>query len=114
MAIPPIGPAGVDGRFVAGGVILLAGIASVALSSIGVLAFRRRRTRSYGLVAGALVVLAVKAFVGALTLLGLLGLRFHHVVEHGLDFVMAIMLIAAVYVARRPADAESLPSEGFP
>ncbi|MFB6081756.1 MAG: hypothetical protein ABEJ67_02935 [Halanaeroarchaeum sp.] len=110
MAFPPLQTADIGGSFVVGGVIVLAGIASVTLAVVGVLAFRRRRTVSYCFVAAALVVLAVKALVGAMTLGGVIGLWSHHVIEHGLDFVMAIMLIAAIYAARRPTDG-SLPSE---
>ncbi|MFB6093388.1 MAG: hypothetical protein ABEJ77_00405 [Halanaeroarchaeum sp.] len=80
--------------------ILLSGIASVALAVVGVMAFRRRRSPSYLLVATALIVLAVKAFVGGLTVAGLMEVRLHHLVEHGLDFLTALLLIGAIYAAR--------------
>ncbi|MFB6124459.1 MAG: hypothetical protein ABEJ59_00685 [Halanaeroarchaeum sp.] len=111
MAFAPLAVAGYGG-FVVGAVVALAGMASVALATIGVLAFRERRTKPYCFVAAALVVLAVKAFVGGVTLAGLLGVRTHHIIEHGLDFLMAVMLITAIYAARRPTKFDSL-TEGL-
>lgn len=108
MAFPPIDSTGLDGTFVVASMIFLSGIASVSLAVVAVLAFNRRRTPPYFFVASALVVLAAKAFVGGLTLAGMFELRTHHVIEHGLDFVMAVMLIGAVYVARSPHRCEKL------
>jgi len=106
MPFPPFDTASFDGTFVVTAIIILSGIASVSLAVVAVLAFNRRRTPPYFFVASALVVLAAKAFVGGLTLAGVFELRTHHIIEHGLDFVMAIMLIGAVYVARSPHRCE--------
>lgn len=86
--------------FVVSAVIVLSGITSAALALIAILAYRRRRSLSYLLVATALVVFALKALVGGLTVAGIVGLGFHHVVEHGLDFLVALLLIGAIYAAR--------------
>ncbi|UWG48224.1 putative membrane protein [Halanaeroarchaeum sp. HSR-CO] len=80
--------------------VILSGIVSLALAIIGIQAFRRRPSLSYFLVAAALVVLALKAFIGGLTVVGLLDLGIHHVIEHGLDLLMAVLLIGAIYAAR--------------
>lgn len=98
--IPSVFGGGIEEPLAITVLILLSGIASVGLAVVGVLAFRRRRSPSYLLVATALIVLAAKAFVGGLTVAGLLGLRLHHLLEHGLDFLTAMLLIGAIYAAR--------------
>lgn len=95
LAVPTFGD-----PFVVATLVVLSGIVSLALAIIGIQAFRRRRSLSYLLVAAALVVLAMKAFVGGLTVVGVVGLGPHHVIEHGLDLLMAMLLIAAIYAAR--------------
>jgi heme A synthase len=100
MALPAVSAATFGDPVAVSTLVLLSGIVSVALAVVGILAFYRRRSPSYLLVAAALVVLAAKAFVGGLTVAGLLGLRLHHIVEHGLDLLMALLLIGAIYVAR--------------
>ena len=80
--------------------ILLAGLAAAALVSLGLIAFSRRQSRSYLLVVLALCTLICKALAGGLAIVGILPIDVHHLVEHGLDLVMAILLIAAVYYAR--------------
>lgn len=100
MALPPLGDQSLGGTTVVAAIVFLSGVVSVALAAIGILAFRRRRSPSYLLVAAALVVLAAKAFVGGLTVAGVLELTPHHVIEHGLDLLMAVLLIGAIYAAR--------------
>lgn len=103
LAVPSFG-----NPIVVSALILLSGIASVALAVIGILAFRRRRSLSYLLVATALVVFAAKAFVGGLTIAGVLGFGSHHAVEHALDLLMALLLIGAIYAARGRHDCWSI------
>lgn len=91
--------------------IFLSGLASILLVSAGAIAFARRRSRSFLLVALALGMLASKALVGAATIvLGFPG-ELHHTVEHGLDFVTATCLLLAVYFARRTSP-QSQSGEG--
>lgn len=80
--------------------VLFSGLASVVLVSIGAVAFARRRSRSFLLVALALGTLAAKAFVGGATIVLSLPTGLHHTIEHGLDFVTAAFLLSAVYFAR--------------
>lgn len=80
--------------------IVVAGLAAAVLMSLGLVAFSRRKSRSYLLVFLALCTLVCKALAGGLTIAGILPTDLHHTVEHGLDLVMAILLIAAVYYAR--------------
>lgn len=81
--------------------LLLAGITSFVVICLGGIALTRRRSRSYLLIFLALSVLLVRTAIAELTMLGVVPNATHHVLEHGLDFVMAGLVIAAVYYARR-------------
>jgi len=91
-------PAGPNVALVA--ILLLGGLASAALVVLGAIAFSYRRSRSYLLVTLALGALTIKATLGGLSMVGLMAIGQHHVLEHGLDFTIAALLIAAVYDAR--------------
>ena len=80
--------------------LVVAGLAAAVLVSLGLVAFSRRRSRSYFLIVLALCTLVCKALAGSFTVVGVMPVELHHTVEHGLDLVMAILLIAAVYYAR--------------
>ena len=90
-------------------VLAVAGIASLAIVGLAVVAFTRRRSRSYLLIVMALGTLLARTLAGGLAMNGVVGVEFHHLVEHALDGVMAVLLLAAVYFARtveRPADGD--------
>ena len=80
--------------------LILTGLAAAVLVSLGLFAFSRRKSRSYLLIVLALGTLICKAVTGGFTVVGILPGDLHHFVEHCLDLVMAILLIAAVYYAR--------------
>lgn len=80
--------------------LVLAGLAATVLVSLGLVAFSRRQSRSYLLVVLALCTLICKALAGSFTIVGIVPANLHHTMEHGLDLVMAMLLIAAVYYAR--------------
>ena len=80
--------------------LILAGLAAAVLVSLGLIAFSRQQSRSYLLIVLALGTLICKAFAGGFTIVGILPGDLHHFVEHSLDLVMAMLLIAAVYYAR--------------
>jgi hypothetical protein len=75
-------------------VLVLSGVASAVLVSLGLFAFVRRQSHSYLLVA--------KAVLGSLALGKVIPISQHHLVEHALDGLMAVFLLAAVYNARTP------------
>lgn len=79
----------------------LGGVGAVAVAGLGVVAWLRRGSRSYLLVALALSTLLARSGVAALTLGGVIPWESHHTLEHGLDVAMAGLVIAAVYYARR-------------
>jgi hypothetical protein len=83
--------------------VLTLGLAAAAAAVVfagGLVAFLRRRTRSYLLVALALGALFARTAVAVCAAVGLLDPVTHHLGEHLLDAVMAGLVIAAVYYAR--------------
>lgn len=82
------------------GVLVLAGIASVIIVGLAIAAFAKRRSRSYLLITLALATLLGRTVAGGLAMGEILPVGTHHLVEHALDGVMAVLLIAAVYFAR--------------
>jgi hypothetical protein len=81
-------------------VLLLAGAGSIVVFGLALAALLRRRSRSYLLVAVALATLVARVGVAGLSLGGMLSTDLHHLLEHGLDALMAGLVIAAVYHAR--------------
>lgn len=83
-------------------VVILTGITSGLLAAVAVIALFRRRSAPYLLVTMALVALAAKAVVALFAIGGYVDAATHNLVEHGLDFVVATLLIAAIVEARNP------------
>lgn len=83
-------------------VIVLSGIATGVLAVVGLFALSRRRSAPYLLVAVSLVLLAGRAVVGLLAFAGMVEVGLHNFVEHALDFLIAVLLIAAIFEARSP------------
>ena len=88
--------------------LILAGLAAAVLVSLGLFAFSRRQSRSYLFIVLALGTLVCKAVAGGFTFVDVFPANLHHLIEHGLDLSMALLLIAAVYYARTtPSDVRS-------
>ena len=81
-------------------VLVITGIVSLAVLGLGVVALAQRRSRSYLLITMALGTLVGRTLVGGLAVDGTVAMEFHHLIEHALDGVMAVLLLAAVYYAR--------------
>lgn len=82
-------------------ILLLSILASVPLAVFSLLAYRRRRSMPYLFVAIGFVLFLLKSVLGGVTILGGVGIEIHHLLEHGFDFLIAVFLLAAVYVSRR-------------
>ncbi|WP_176548254.1 hypothetical protein [Natrinema sp. CBA1119] len=78
-------------------VIVLAVIGTTALFVVGLVAYSRRRTTRYSLITVVLGVLVVRSVTGLGTVLGLVPMTVHHLVEHGFDFLIAVLVLYAVY-----------------
>lgn len=81
-------------------VLGIAGLGAAALLGLALAAYLRRQSRSYFLIAAALVALLARSVVAGLNVAGVVSLETHHLLEHGLDIVMVALVVAAVYYAR--------------
>ena len=79
-----------------------AGVLGLTLFVLSCRIAHRRATVPYILVTIALGALASRSLVGLLGLLGIVDYGLHHLLEHGLDVVIAISLFAAVLAMGRP------------
>jgi len=84
-------------------VLVLATLGTATLFLIGLVGYRRRRTRVYFLVTIALGVLVCRSLVGFGTLLGFVPMPVHHLVEHGSDFAVATLVLYALYRSGPPS-----------
>ena len=78
-------------------VLSLAGAGTGILFALGVVTYRRRRTRIYALITVAIGALFLRSVFGLGTVLGMVPMPVHHLVSHGLDFFIAALILYAVY-----------------
>ena len=109
LASPPLLHAGGGEPLLPWILLTAAGVTAVLFGLSLVVAYRRRRRR-YLLVSATLAALLSRSLVGLLTLRGLLSPGSHHFFEHGLDAVIAILLLAAVYDSTTTTSAEQRPN----
>lgn len=81
-------------------VLAIAGLVTALLLGLALAAFARRQSRSYLLIALALVALFARTVTAGLTMMDMLSANSHHLLEHVLDVAMAALVIGAVYYAR--------------
>lgn len=81
------------------GVIILASLGTTGLFATSLIAFIRRQTRRYLLVMVALGALVVRTVIGLGTVLGLVPMTAHHLIGHSVDFLIATLLLYAVYLS---------------
>ena len=92
-------------------IIVLAVFGTTILFCCGVVAYWRRRSTRYLLITIVLGLLAARSLVGLGTVFGLVPMTFHHLVEHGVDFTIAVLILYAVYRSGPAADRISIGSE---
>ncbi len=78
-------------------VIALAGFGTGTLFAISLVAYLRRQRRRYLLIAAAVGALCVRSAIGIGTMVGVVPMVLHHVLSHGLDFFIAVLILYAVY-----------------
>lgn len=93
--------------------IVIAGLLTAVLLGLGIAVLVRRRSRSYLLIAMALLALFARSIVAGGTLLGVIAPGPHHLLEHGLDIIMAALVVAAVYYARSVEQAQASWGEDY-
>jgi len=78
--------------------VFVAGVGTGLLFLVSVVAYRRRRSAQYALISVAVGALLTRSIVGAGTvLLGVVPMPVHHFLEHSLDFLIAAVVLYAVY-----------------
>ncbi|WP_436344687.1 DUF7471 family protein [Natronorubrum sp. FCH18a] len=78
-------------------VLVLAVIGTTVLFCCGIVAYSRRRSTRYLLITVVLGLLATRSVIGLGTAFGLVPMTIHHLVEHGFDFTIAVLVLYAVY-----------------
>lgn len=78
-------------------VIVLAAVGTTLLFFCGLVAYSRRRTFRYLLITIVLGLLVFRTVVGLGTVFGITPMTIHHLVEHGVDFTIAVLILYAVY-----------------
>ena len=88
-------------------VIVLAAAGTTILFCCGLVAYSRRRSPRYLLITAVLGLLVVRSVVGLGTVFGVVPMTAHHLVEHGFDFTIAVLVLYAVYRSGPMADTET-------
>ena len=88
-------------------IVAASALVATLLFGLGVVAYRRRRSRAYLLVAVGLGVLLARPLLGALSVTALVPADTHHALEHGFDVLLLVLFLAAVYYARVPPKGQN-------
>ncbi len=88
---------GVEGSLPLLAVVFVAGLGTGLLFLVSLVAYRRRRSAQYALISVAVGALLARSVVGAGTVLGVVPMPVHHFLEHSLDFLIAAVVLYAVY-----------------
>ncbi|MFO7926653.1 MAG: DUF7471 family protein [Halobacteriota archaeon] len=78
-------------------VLALAGVGTGILLVLALVAYTRRRTRTYALVTLAIGTLFFRSIVGLGTVSGVVPMSVHHLIAHAIDFVIAGLILYAAY-----------------
>jgi len=95
-AAPALAGWSVEGSLPILAVVVVAGLGTSVLFAVSLAAYRRRRAQ-YRLIALAVGALLARSIVGAGTVLGVVPMPVHHLVAHSLDFLIAALVLYAVY-----------------
>ncbi|MGQ3328127.1 DUF7471 family protein [Halorubrum sp. FL23] len=88
---------GVEGSLPLLAVVAVAGLGTGVLFLVSLVAYHRRRSGQYALISVAVGALLGRSVVGAGTVLGVVPMPVHHFLEHSLDFLIAAVVLYAVY-----------------
>jgi len=78
-------------------IIVLAALGTTVLFLSSLIAYWRRRSTRYLLITVVLGLLVGRSIVGLATVFGIVPMPIHHLVEHSLDFAIAVLILYAVY-----------------
>jgi heme A synthase len=86
-------------------------LTAVGFDSVFLTFDRRRQTDQYRLISAAVGVLVLRSLIGAGTVLGAVPMPVHHFVEHSFDFLIAAMILYAVYAHAPGSLGEDVTSD---
>lgn len=89
-------------------IIVLAVVGTVILFGISLIAYLRRQTVRYLLITFVLGILVARSVVGLGTVLGLVPMTVHHLVEHGADVLISTTLLYMIYRSGSPTATRSI------
>lgn len=87
-----------------------AGILATIIFFLSLRIAYRRRKLPYALIALAIGALTTRSIVGFFVFLEIISFELHHLIEHGLDALIALALFGAILSMGRPRDRKR--SEG--
>lgn len=83
-------------------VLALATVGTGVVFVLALAGYHRRRSTPYLLVVIAVAAIFARSIVGFGTLYGYVPMGTHHLLEHGFDFLIAVCVLAAVYLTGAP------------
>lgn len=110
-SIVPLQSNGIEPSVLLLGVIVLAGVGTGILFAGSVLAFLQRREMRYALIMVAVGALFFRSLVGFGTVYGHVPMTVHHFLEHSLDFLIAALVLYAVYRSKPETVETPIQSE---
>jgi heme A synthase len=84
-------------------VLSLAALGTLALFFVAAVSTSRRRSGPYVLLTAAIGLLGLRSVVGIGTVLGAVPMVAHHLIEHGFDFLIALLVLSAIYSVAPPS-----------
>lgn len=84
-------------------ILVLATLGTATLFLIGLAGYRRRRSRTYLLMTVVLGLLVVRSVVGIGTVLGVVPMPVHHLIEHSSDLAVAALVLYALFQLGPPS-----------
>ena len=84
-------------------VLGLSALGTLALFAVATVSTYRRRSRPYVLLTAAIGLLVLRSVVGIGTVLGAVPMVVHHLTEHGFDFLIALLVLSAIYSVAPPS-----------
>ncbi|NGM67823.1 hypothetical protein G6M89_02155 [Natronolimnobius sp. AArcel1] len=94
------------------GIIVLAVLGTTILFGCGLVAYSRRRSQRYLLITIVLGLLVARSVIGLCTMFGLIPMGVHHLIEHSVDFMIAVLILYAVYRSGTSSSETGLEVDG--